>query len=101
MPPSLLISAQRTVCGSDIASPQVIVSMLEFAAKHRITPIIETAPMVQVNESIAKLKEILGGQYVSQTGMGLGLSGAKRLSHEFDIASRPGDGTRITIRRWK
>jgi serine/threonine-protein kinase RsbT len=34
-------------------------------------------------------------------GMGLGLGGAKRLSSEFHIDSSPGEGTRITIARWK
>ena len=34
-------------------------------------------------------------------GMGLGLGGAKRLSNEFEIDSRPGQGTRVAILRWK
>jgi serine/threonine-protein kinase RsbT len=39
--------------------------------------------------------------YTSGNGMGLGLGGAKRLSHEFDIFSKPGEGTKISILRWK
>src|SRR5262249_36540755 len=35
------------------------------------------------------------------TGLGLGLGGAKRLSNEFEIDSKPGHGTRIMIVRWK
>jgi serine/threonine-protein kinase RsbT len=34
-------------------------------------------------------------------GLGLGLSGAKRLVNEFELESRPGAGTRVTITRWK
>lgn len=34
-------------------------------------------------------------------GLGLGLSGAKRLSNEFEIWSRVGEGTRVTITRWR
>ncbi len=34
-------------------------------------------------------------------GLGLGLSGAKRLSNEFAITSSPGGGTRVVITRWK
>jgi serine/threonine-protein kinase RsbT len=34
-------------------------------------------------------------------GLGLGLSGAKRLSSEFEIESKPGQGTRVSIARWK
>jgi len=39
--------------------------------------------------------------YTSGGGMGLGLGGAKRLSHEFEIDSAPGKGTRVSIVRWK
>jgi serine/threonine-protein kinase RsbT len=39
--------------------------------------------------------------YTSGSGMGLGLGGSRRLVNEFDIQSRPGEGTRVTIVRWK
>jgi serine/threonine-protein kinase RsbT len=39
--------------------------------------------------------------YTSGQGMGLGLGGAKRLSHEFEIQSKVGEGTRISILRWR
>ena len=39
--------------------------------------------------------------YSSAGGLGLGLSGAKRLSNEFAISSIPGRGTRVVITRWK
>jgi|ERR1700733_10375376 serine/threonine-protein kinase RsbT len=39
--------------------------------------------------------------YTTGHGMGLGLSGAKRLSNEFEIWSKPGEGTRVSILRWK
>jgi serine/threonine-protein kinase RsbT len=39
--------------------------------------------------------------YTTGSGLGLGLSGAKRLSNEFEIFSRVGEGTRVTITRWK
>jgi serine/threonine-protein kinase RsbT len=39
--------------------------------------------------------------WTSGTGMGLGLSGAKRLVNEFEIESAEGRGTRVTITRWK
>jgi len=34
-------------------------------------------------------------------GLGLGLGGAKRLSNEFSVHSRVGEGTRVTLTRWK
>jgi len=39
--------------------------------------------------------------YTTGNGMGLGLSGSKRLVNEFDIKSEPGRGTTVTIIRWK
>jgi serine/threonine-protein kinase RsbT len=39
--------------------------------------------------------------YTTGGGLGLGLGGAKRLSSEFEIFSRPGEGTRVAITRWK
>jgi serine/threonine-protein kinase RsbT len=39
--------------------------------------------------------------YTSGSGMGLGLGGSKRLSHEFTIDSAPGKGTSVSIVRWK
>ena len=37
----------------------------------------------------------------SGTGLGMGLTGAKRLVNEFSIDTRPGAGTRVSITRWK
>ena len=39
--------------------------------------------------------------YTSRGGLGLGLGGARRLVNEFGIDSHPGEGTRVTITRWK
>lgn len=39
--------------------------------------------------------------YTTGNGLGLGLGGAKRLSNEFSIDSRPGEGTRVSITRWR
>jgi serine/threonine-protein kinase RsbT len=50
---------------------------------------------------IADLDLALADGYTTGGGMGLGLGGAKRLSHDFEIFSRPGEGTRVSIVRWK
>lgn len=50
---------------------------------------------------IADINLALKDGYTTGGGLGLGLSGAKRLSNEFEIDSRPGEGTRVTITRWK
>jgi serine/threonine-protein kinase RsbT len=39
--------------------------------------------------------------FSTKGGLGLGLSGAKRLSNEFDVKSSPGQGTTVTLIRWK
>jgi len=39
--------------------------------------------------------------YTTGTGLGLGLGGAKRLVDEFEIVSKVGEGTKITVTRWK
>ena len=50
---------------------------------------------------IADLERAMKDGYSSAGGLGLGLGGAKRLSNEFAIESQPGEGTRVTITRWK
>ena len=39
--------------------------------------------------------------YTTGGGLGLGLSGARRLCNEFNIESAPGKGTRVTVARWR
>ncbi len=39
--------------------------------------------------------------FTTAGGLGLGLSGARRLSNDFHIDSTPGEGTRVTITRWR
>ena len=46
---------------------------------------------------IAELPRILSGQYVSRTGMGVGITGARRLVDRFAIESAPGAGTTVTV----
>lgn len=38
--------------------------------------------------------------YTTGEGLGLGLGGAKRLVNEFEIETRVGSGTRVTVTRW-
>jgi serine/threonine-protein kinase RsbT len=50
---------------------------------------------------IPDVRQALTDGYTTGTGLGLGLGGSRRLVHEFDIDSRVGHGTRITIVGWK
>jgi serine/threonine-protein kinase RsbT len=50
---------------------------------------------------IANIELALKDGYTTGGGMGLGLSGSKRLVSDFQISSEPGRGTTVTITRWK
>ncbi len=50
---------------------------------------------------IPDIDRALQGGYSTGGGLGQGLSGVRRLADEFEIASKPGKGTTVTIRKWK
>jgi serine/threonine-protein kinase RsbT len=56
---------------------------------------------VDQGPGISNIDQALKDGYSTGNGLGLGLSGAKRLSNEFEIHSKPGAGTKITLARWK
>lgn len=56
---------------------------------------------VDEGPGIADIDLALRDGYTSGGGLGLGLGGAKRLSSEFSIRSAPGEGTTVTIARYK
>lgn len=50
---------------------------------------------------IADIEQALKDGFTTGGGLGLGLGGARRLSNEFQIESRVGQGTRVSITRWR
>lgn len=48
-------------------------------------------------KGIGNLDEIMGGKYVSKTGMGQGMIGAKRLMDCFQVQTRPAGGTTVIL----
>ncbi|MES2921824.1 MAG: anti-sigma regulatory factor [Verrucomicrobiota bacterium] len=56
---------------------------------------------VDEGPGIADLEQALRDGFTSGSGMGLGLGGAKRLVNDFDLVSKPGEGTRVTITKWR
>jgi serine/threonine-protein kinase RsbT len=50
---------------------------------------------------IADIEQALTDGFTSGSGMGLGLGGSKRLVNEFSIESKVGEGTKVTIARWR
>lgn len=57
--------------------------------------------LVDNGPGIADLELAMTDGYTSGGGLGLGLSGAKRLADEFEIDTAPGEGTRVRIAKWK
>jgi signal transduction histidine kinase/CheY-like chemotaxis protein len=56
--------------------------------------------LISVRDSgrgIPNLDEILGGKYVSKTGMGLGMIGAKRLLDHFQVETNQASGTVVVL----
>jgi serine/threonine-protein kinase RsbT len=74
----------------------VLIELIQNERKPGIRLVFEDHGPGIVNLTLA-----LTDGYTTGNGMGLGLSGAKRLSHEFEIESKPGEGTKVSILRWK
>ncbi len=49
---------------------------------------------------IADIQLAMKDGFTTGGGLGLGLSGSKRLCNEFEIQSKPGEGTRVAVTRW-
>lgn len=49
---------------------------------------------------IPDVQQALQDGFTTGTGLGMGLGGARRLVTDFEIQSRVGEGTRITITKW-
>ncbi|GHD33625.1 anti-sigma regulatory factor [Streptomyces violarus] len=55
---------------------------------------------VDTGPGIRDLEQAMTDGYTSGGGLGLGMSGAKRLVQEFEVDSRPGEGTTVTVTAW-
>ena len=78
----------------------------EYAASGRVEfnlvglpPVALEVRVTDSGPGISDLKSVLSGRYVSKTGMGLGITGARRLSDRFTIDSAPGRGTTVTLEK--
>jgi uncharacterized zinc-type alcohol dehydrogenase-like protein len=56
-PPSLLITGQRSITGSDIGGRGVIREMLRFATRHGVVPQVQRMPMVEANAALTRLRQ--------------------------------------------
>jgi uncharacterized zinc-type alcohol dehydrogenase-like protein len=56
IPAMTLIMGQKSVSGSPVGSPATVATMLDFCARHKIAPTVETFPMAKVNEAMDHLR---------------------------------------------
>ena len=59
------------------------------------------ATFVDHGPGISDINLAMKDGYTSKGGLGLGLGGAKRLVNEFAITTTVGEGTTVTIVKWK
>jgi serine/threonine-protein kinase RsbT len=56
---------------------------------------------IDQGKGIPNIEQALKDGFTTGGGLGLGLGGARRLSNDFSIQSKPGEGTRIMMARWR
>jgi signal transduction histidine kinase/DNA-binding response OmpR family regulator len=72
---------------------------VEYLVEGRTAPQLFIIKVSDDGPGIRDLEAILEGRYQSQTGMGLGITGARRLMDQFQIESAPGKGTTIFLKK--
>jgi signal transduction histidine kinase/CheY-like chemotaxis protein len=72
---------------------------VEFSIEGDTPPQVLAVRVLDRGPGIADVPLILSGRYRSTTGMGLGILGARRLMDRFEITSKAGQGTAITIKK--
>jgi serine/threonine-protein kinase RsbT len=75
---------------------EVVLDALEDGFKRGVGLIfIDNGP------GIPDLDQALRDGYTTGGGLGLGLGGSKRLVDEFEVDTRPGEGTAVAVVKWK
>jgi len=52
-----LVMGRRSISGPTLAPPSTVATMLNFCARHKIAPVIETFKMADVNDAPDHLRE--------------------------------------------
>ncbi len=73
---------------------------IEFRVEGSTAPQLLVLRISDSGPGIKNLREVLNGQYQSNTGMGVGITGTRRLMDQFDIESSPGKGTVVTLKKF-
>lgn len=86
------------------ALSEIVRNTFEYAKSGRVEFVLQDGDqfVIRVEDKgpgIRDLTAILDGRYLSSTGMGVGIIGAKRLMEDFEIKSAPGKGTTVILSR--
>lgn len=101
---SLVDQTKLVTAASELARNTVVyggggtlrMEVLEDGARAGVRLVFEDS-----GPGIADVEQALRDGFTSGGGLGLGLGGARRLVNEFSIQSVPGEGTRVTVVKWK
>ncbi|HWC97527.1 MAG TPA: ATP-binding protein [Candidatus Sulfopaludibacter sp.] len=73
---------------------------VEFRIEGATPPQLLVVRISDEGPGIPNLREILSGNFHSSAGMGLGITGTRRLMDQFDIETTPGRGTVVTLKKF-
>ena len=74
---------------------EVVISLLRNGTKSGVKIVVKDR-----GPGIADIAQVMQDGYSSRKGMGIGLPGTKRLMDEFEIRSKVGNGTTVTMKKW-
>jgi serine/threonine-protein kinase RsbT len=108
---ALAIEAGFSVCDSTLittAISEMTRNVLEYAKQGEVTISLlkngtKNGVKIVVNDhgpGIANIAQVMKDGYSSRQGLGIGLPGTKRLMDEFEIRSKVGNGTTVTMKKW-
>lgn len=108
---ALAVQAGFSICDSTLvttAISEMTRNILEYARHGEVTISLlknGTKNGVKIVASdhgpgIADISQVMQDGYSSRKGMGIGLPGTKRLMDEFEIRSKVGNGTTVTMKKW-
>jgi serine/threonine-protein kinase RsbT len=75
---------------------EIIVAAVQNASRHGIAVVARDK-----GPGIANIEQAMQGGYSTSRSLGLGLPGVKRLMDQFEIISTLGEGTTVTVRKWR
>ena len=108
---ALAIRAGFSICDSTLittAISEMSRNVLEYAAEGEVTISLlkngtKSGVKIVVHDcgpGIGDIAQVMKDGYSSRKGMGIGLPGTKRLMDEFEIRSKLGTGTTVTMKKW-